>query len=409
MPLDLTLDCHPEDKKPSFRQLLVVGNGLDLYCGLASGFSDFFEPRRKLLRCVEFKAAHWVQGWEDYLANNGLTAWDIILEVNSYNKPDPKNWNDIETTIADWITPIEHIRDEMSFVTENKHLKGICSALAGSDGLYRPSDRYSEGAIARFLIYVYGSITWNHEVLLEKLLDQLHKLEAEFSTYLRDKIDTTEGYPEKLSRVLHELVFDEISEIDKYALEHSILSFNYTIANRFLSDEGFGAIDHYVNIHGNIHNETVIGIDATGRMSDSGVAQFTKTYRVMGIGSPAVEGLVYSGRGLNSGPRTALMKFFGHSLSEADYSYFQALFDTVDLYGEETRLVFYYAPHGAADFDTACAHSKKHVMDGVIKLLMRYGETLDNVDHGKNLVHKLLLEGRLAVKLLPKSRDMWQD
>lgn len=31
------------------------------------------------------------------------------------------------------------------------------------------------------------------------------------------------------------------------------------------------------------------------------------------------------------------------------------------------------------------------------QLLTTYGETLDNKDHGKNLMHKLLLEGRLEV------------
>lgn len=102
------------------------------------------------------------------------------------------------------------------------------------------------------------------------------------------------------------------------------------------------------------------------------------------------------------------MKFFGHSLNEADYSYFQSLFDTVDLYGGETRLVFYYMPHGGDSFDAACGRSKKSIMDGVVKLLTKYGETLDNADHGKNLIHKLLLEGRLAVKLIPEAEAMWE-
>lgn len=33
----------------------------------------------------------------------------------------------------------------------------------------------------------------------------------------------------------------------------------------------------------------------------------------------------------------------------------------------------------------------------VTSLLSAYGETMENKDHGKNLVHKLILEGRLAV------------
>ena len=40
-----------------------------------------------------------------------------------------------------------------------------------------------------------------------------------------------------------------------------------------------------------------------------------------------------------------LIKFFGHSLSTADYSFFQAIFDHVDLYQGEVRLVFYHRPY----------------------------------------------------------------
>ena len=40
------------------------------------------------------------------------------------------------------------------------------------------------------------------------------------------------------------------------------------------------------------------------------------------------------------------------------------------------------------------------MMEKVIRLLAAYGLTLDNKDHGKNLIHKLLIEGRLSVSLL---------
>ena len=36
----------------------------------------------------------------------------------------------------------------------------------------------------------------------------------------------------------------------------------------------------------------------------------------------------------------------------------------------------------------------------VTKLLAEYGKTLDNEDHGRNLMHKLMIEGRLEVRLL---------
>ena len=36
----------------------------------------------------------------------------------------------------------------------------------------------------------------------------------------------------------------------------------------------------------------------------------------------------------------------------------------------------------------------------VTKLLSTYGSTPDNKDHGKNLMHKLLIEGRLSIKMI---------
>ena len=36
----------------------------------------------------------------------------------------------------------------------------------------------------------------------------------------------------------------------------------------------------------------------------------------------------------------------------------------------------------------------------VTKLLTEYGKTLDYEDHGRNLMHKLMIKGRLEVRLL---------
>lgn len=407
MSLDLLVDDKCVDNKRLVRQLIVVGNGLDLYCGLASSFGSFFGPRREMLRSVEYRALHGITGWEDYLIDNKLTVWDIVLYIWAADDVKSRNWSDIEAAIADWVTPQVFVKDKI-YVVENKHLKKVLGHLNATSVLYGSTVRFSEQEVALFLKYIYGQGPWEHAELLDSLLEELHKLEDEFTRYLSDKVEGTEGYSDKLSRVLHGVVFDEPGMGQTQKLESSILNFNYTTPSAFFRSEGFDVIDHYVNIHGNLHNEIVIGIDATGHMDDPSVAQFTKTYRVMGIGSSAVKGLVYPGQGVDSGPRTVLIKFVGHSLNEADYSYFQSLFDTVDLYGGETRLVFYYAPHGGDSFASACNHSKESVMDGVIKLLTKYGETLDNTDHGKNLVHKLLLEGRLAVKLIPEAEAMWE-
>lgn len=78
---------------------MVIGNGFDLSCGLASSFKDFFEPRMRVIDSIVLE-----EGACDYgaIKARGLTAWDLILrsrkdmEVRAFNV----NWCDIETAIA---------------------------------------------------------------------------------------------------------------------------------------------------------------------------------------------------------------------------------------------------------------------------------------------------------------------
>lgn len=79
------------------------------------------------------------------------------------------------------------------------------------------------------------------------------------------------------------------------------------------------------------------------------------------------------------------IKFYGHSLSEADYSYFQSIFDYYDLYGNNNvSLIFYYS-------------NEFEQNDEIYRLINSYGRTLMNQEQGKNLIHKLLLENRLKI------------
>ena len=84
-----------------------------------------------------------------------------------------------------------------------------------------------------------------------------------------------------------------------------------------------------------------------------------------------------------------MIKFYGHSLASADYSYFQSIFDLVNLYSSHVRLLFFYSDYSVT--------AREETYQRVLNLLSAYGETMDNEDHGKNLVHKLILEGRLSI------------
>ena len=83
--------------------------------------------------------------------------------------------------------------------------------------------------------------------------------------------------------------------------------------------------------------------------------------------------------------RSVTLKFYGHSLSAADYSYFQSIFDYYNLYSNSNiSLNFYY--------------SERHEQtDAIYRLINIYGKSLSNKEQGKNLIHKLLLENRLNI------------
>lgn len=53
---------------------------------------------------------------------------------------------------------------------------------------------------------------------------------------------------------------------------------------------------------------------------------------------------------------TKMIKFYGHSLGEADYSYFQAIFDSVKLYGGGVRASYFIS--GPINYRAAACRMK---------------------------------------------------
>lgn len=188
------------------------------------------------------------------------------------------------------------------------------------------------------------------------------------------------------------------------SLSCSILNFNYTVP--FGADDYRLGLDSVRNVHGIIDaTDTIFGIDGKDVEEDSAALPFTKTYRLLALETGQRRNLLIRGE-----HPTGYIKVFGHSLAPADYSYFQAIFDGVNLYSSDVVLVFLYKvyanePDGSSNENTI----REDLYRRIAHLLIEYGATLDNKDHGKNLMHKLLLEQRLIIKkidnpsVLPKN------
>ena len=142
------------------------------------------------------------------------------------------------------------------------------------------------------------------------------------------------------------------------------------------------------NIHGDLDSNNIIfGIDydKLNKNFTTPPIEFSKSYRILENGKNS---------SIELKSNLELIKFYGHGLGQADYSYFQSIFDTVDLYHGNTKLIFYWYPYNKSKK----ANIYKDQVEKVVSLIEEYGKTFTNRDHGRNLLTKLQLENRLIIK-----------
>lgn len=281
------------------------------------------------------------------------------------------------------------------------------------------------------------------------LLKELDKLEQEFEKFLFDKsgysLDGNSSlsgrvnnkYEEKSAKLLFLLLADLVSldftdpnfsiEKVKYfssqiAFEHNLLNFNYTTPWKIFKQT------HKLSYEGllptksnNVHGEAIPKNDGVGRIIFGIDSQeisasrpeylFTKSFRCLVNQSDTRVNLYpivlpiesdYEDREIEQSSNVfdsqiKIIKFFGHSLGEADYSYFMQMFDTFDLYNSDVILVFYFSCYDTRD-------RIEHLFEQtqrVTKLIEKYGESLSNENHGKNLLQKLEITKRIYIRELP--------
>ena len=419
------------------KQLLVLGNGFDLHCGLKSSYKDFF--RYTILDTIgeRFNLAQMKAGvsgfWEGLLMEYYKTFGNIDY-----------SWCDIESIIKETLYFI--------YCGNNKELVDVNNGLwlkALNSTVYRrnppeelnsindPIKRYLFTCCFNFLYYLQSGQYSDFNklnLLMQSLLQELHNFEKRFCKYIKDcifdkenninepyvvnainllayitefstpdfeniddMIDVEEEYgEEEISHNVFQSIVRENKVLSKefYKLRYTnILSFNYTSIFDILGVECPCA---YSNVHGKLCNKqctedcvsssVIFGIDDTliqSQDANSMMRLFSKTYRKMSDTSTPINILPK-----NDGQPIEI-KFYGHSLSEADYSYFQSIFDFYNLYdNNNVSLLFYYSKGYEQN-------------DAIYRLINSYGKTLENKDRGKNLIHKLLLENRLKIVEVP--------
>jgi len=395
-------------------QLIILGNGFDLNVGLKSSYSHFFAWRYNQKGSIFYEVKQLQSGFIDNLGETSVTIWDFLfLYKTQQRQQEFKRWVDIEEAILHSLGNLNNLCGRtMEYLyfpgvnfdnnIETNTYAGIASILKiryeeTVTEIIRAIERNAAKSFTSEKTIVVNSrrgiLPQDYPLssVSRVLLKELYLFEKAFSEYLEIAIQDHSDYEKKAEDLLYRLMYiDDKTSI----MKTNVLSFNYTepfrkgrFALLFLLE--------YRHVHGSLNNNNIIfGIDGhkTDSLQTPGILDFTKTFRTLSIERKLSANSTFLGHDISH------IKFFGHSLGDADYSYFQAIFDRADLYGGKTALVFYLHERWGDESETEYLSRKDRFQKRVTRLLSEYGKTLGNQDHGKNLMHKLILEDRLYIR-----------
>lgn len=395
------------------KKLVILGNGFDLHAGLSSNFQNFWNARWPDYE-GNLSGNQVNEFFREMMMDSKTTAWDIIilytkayLALEKFNGLE--NWMDIESIIHHVLKP--SILEDKSIGNKlySNDLIASIQDLTINNGLKLTGfyDIQTESILALGEMYrrnLYDSKRkgGSMEDIASWLLSELNLFEDAFSTYLSKQVETSDiMYPAHCYEILAEInnygISDSSSSSKSSKIDNlDVLSFNYT--NPFLTLINLKGVwnnsypvNNYRLIHGDLTNKIIFGFDSVDLdKSNSLITRFTKTSRLL---DSSISNQQEAWSIDSSYDEIAI---YGHSLSEADYSYFQSLFDYIDLYQCKTKLVFFFNLYDLSKSDQI----KKKYEDSIIRLMSRYGASFDNKEKGRNLLHKLLLENRISIKEL---------
>ena len=410
------------------QELYILGNGFDLWQKLPTRYEDYFSQREsKGYSCEKiihaFKGKHLIsEDRIEIIKNNVLNLYNKNnnLEINKslfyyyllYKKDkEHKDWFEVEGEIESYVNEIKQILNNNSiFEGENKKeigkIKWLIHKIYEIYLMFKPKspkyqnhaqnieDKFQTKDWYTFLVHlIYENELKNCQNEKEKeyiknyknfAMRHLNLFEKDFGNYVKD-------VQYKFVHSLDNILYNDKSK--------KIINFNYTTVikneinkfkniQKYPTAENIRSIKEVINIHGDYKNP-IFGID--NQKIDESMNIFTKTYRI--LSSDTIESFT-----LPSNELLETIYFFGHSLSEADYSYFQSMFDYYSIYDSKIRLIFLYSDHDGKE--------KSRQENRVVKLINDYGKTLENKDKGKNLLHKLLLENRIKIYEIEKAKEI---
>lgn len=399
------------------RQLIVLGNGFDIQCGLKSRYNDFFNSRfKKILGNVSGIDVSYSDLKDKYLSirktiqklkgknrknadifndlvkvetlntAKDVTRWDFYLLATNYLLHDEDSdilWHNVESDIYIVVTAL---------LTHEYNTSGV--NLRSKKDI----DDKNIGKVEKFI----RDITWLEgeedntnkdingqydEERAKELLKELVIFEKVFAKFIESQMN--KQYYHNAICILNDIY--KLGHLQEVVRKISVLSFNYSIDKTQINSDSWSIN----NIHGiadyqgsaspifGIDNHDIVSLSKKNGVTQDPRVIFTKAYRVIDNDIDQIQEPI-------DFDNIKVISFYGHSLGEADYSYFETIFDDVNLYNSKVELEFYYYIKNDPVLD------KREAIRKIENLLVNYGNQLDQV-HGENIMNKLVLEKRIHI------------
>lgn len=399
-------------------ELLVLGNGFDIACGLKSTYTDFYNYRyfdddkkegnilfNEINRILALDIEEILEIKLLNQKENNVSFWDFIF---CQEKLYGENWTDVEEVLAEKINQFRNLdlvfnRDDYAHGPSGSQID--ISALEISD--FNPTTTIN-GIKAEFrklakifLIFVkvrYSQIkvTSSRDSISNILLKELIIFEENFQKYLSNEVEHNVNYAENFRKLFVELVYTDVGRYERRVdSEIYVLSFNYTTFSDVEVNSNPDLI--YNNVHGQLSmKNNIFGIDITRNAprnykksifweTERFEDKFLKTYRTLSL--PNKEKFYNN--------EVNVIRFYGHSLAQADYVYFKVIFDSLDLFNKDVQLIFFYSDY--TDIMGNKVNEKQNQINRVRKLLLKYEASLNSeIPYQGYIFDKLRTQGRLT-------------
>ena len=305
------------------RVKLVLGNGFDLHCGLHTTYADYYCKNWRKYNFIKslyssFKEENILElNFEDERINN-LNMWDLFFAVNGPKDPKEcsRRWCDVEKIMLSSFCKYDAANPDIVKLAlrmiSTTNWRDIYSLIVSGGTAKTSEDRF----IMFFANERMKHLERHSSDFFNFLLDDLKRFEKNFGEFVYcqihdsylERINYGQQFPNYSYVEMASDTLDELCNIENLV---EIDSFNYS----YIHKERI--IELLQHINGSFENP-IFGIDTIFEPDDECFV-FTKTARR--IDSDMFEEAFEAKQEFDN------LIVFGHSLNQADYSYFFPVFD----------------------------------------------------------------------------------